>query len=57
MNFIFAICPNCDGSGVEAFRATVYEHGCAFPHDDSDERPCPTCCGEGVLETTVAEIR
>jgi len=41
-------CDVCDGSGVEAFRVTVYEHGCGFPHDDTDERPCRGCGGAGI---------
>lgn len=40
-------CEACDGSGVQAFRVSVYEHGCGFPHDDTDERPCPECLGDG----------
>jgi hypothetical protein len=40
-------CDVCNGSGVEAFRVTIYERGCGFPHDDSDERPCPQCGGNG----------
>lgn len=56
MTFIFATCSHCSGSGVEVFRVTVYEHGCGFPHDDSDERPCPACNGEGVLETEAEPI-
>jgi hypothetical protein len=40
-------CTACDGSGIQTFRVTVYEHGCGFPHDDSDERPCPHCFGRG----------
>ncbi len=41
------VCDVCEGSGVEAFRVTVYEHGCGFPHDDTDERPCRCCDGAG----------
>lgn len=40
-------CDDCGGSGVYAVRVTVYEHGCGFPHDDTDERPCERCGGEG----------
>jgi ssDNA-binding Zn-finger/Zn-ribbon topoisomerase 1 len=36
-------CPECNGSGVIVYGVTVYEHGCGFPHDDTDERPCPEC--------------
>lgn len=38
-------CPACDGAGIQVYRVTVYEHGCGFPHDDSDERPCGLCGG------------
>jgi hypothetical protein len=41
------VCDACDGSGVEVFGTTVYEHGCGFSHDDTDERPCPQCHGDG----------
>lgn len=44
-------CPNCDGSGVEVFGITVYEHGCGYSHDSTDERPCPTCHGSGRLDS------
>lgn len=40
-------CPDCDGGGVIVSRATVYEAGCGFSHDDTDERPCPSCLGTG----------
>lgn len=40
-------CDKCDGYGTVAYRVTVYEHGCGFPHDDTDERSCPACGGEG----------
>lgn len=40
-------CAVCDGAGVIAHRVTVYEHGCGFPHDDTDERPCSDCKGSG----------
>lgn len=40
-------CPACDGSGVEVFGIRVYEPGCGFAHDSSDERPCPECRGDG----------
>jgi hypothetical protein len=43
----WCVCSACGGSGVEVFRVTVYEHGCGFPHDDSDERPCGKCNGHG----------
>jgi hypothetical protein len=41
------ICECCDGSGVEVFGVTVYEHGCGFSHDSTDERPCKECGGTG----------
>ncbi len=40
-------CPDCDGEGHTVHRITVYELGCGFPHDDSEERPCERCRGEG----------
>lgn len=56
MNFIFATCPACDGSGVETFGVTVYEHGCGFSHPSTDERECPYCHGAGTVETEVEPI-
>lgn len=41
-------CEACDGSGVEVFAVRVYEHGCGFAHDGSDERPCRHCNGTGM---------
>jgi hypothetical protein len=41
------LCVLCDGSGVIRRRVTVYEHGCGFPHDDTEESPCPKCDGTG----------
>ena len=40
-------CPACEGSGVEVYATTVYEPGCYFAHDSSDERPCRECWGSG----------
>jgi hypothetical protein len=40
-------CPACDGKGYTVHRVTVYEHGCGFPHYDSDERECEKCQGCG----------
>lgn len=40
-------CAACDGKGYTVHRVAVYEHGCGFPHDDSEERPCPECSGYG----------
>lgn len=42
------VCEACDGSGVEVFGITVYEPGCSFSHESSDERPCPLCDGSGL---------
>lgn len=42
-------CPDCGGSGVIARRVTVYEAGCGFPHDDTDERKCEACDGFGTI--------
>lgn len=42
-------CPKCDGLGVTLQRVTVYEAGCGFPHDDTDERKCEECDGLGTL--------
>lgn len=41
------VCDECNGSGVYAYRITVYEPGCGFPHDDTAEKPCPECNGAG----------
>lgn len=44
-------CPCCNGSGVDVHGITVFEPGCAFSHDSSDEQPCGECGGAGeVLE-------
>ena len=43
-------CPACDGSGVEVFGITVYEPGCCFSHDSTDERPCRLCDGSGLAD-------
>jgi hypothetical protein len=45
--FWFVPCGHCGGSGVIGRRVTVYEHGCGFPHDDTEESPCPECDGTG----------
>ena len=42
-------CQNCDGAGVTFHRVAVYEAGCAFPHDDTDERKCVECDGLGTI--------
>lgn len=41
------ICDACDGSGVLGRTVTVYEHGCAWSHQDTEEWPCSECKGEG----------
>lgn len=43
------VCEACDGSGVEVFSVTVYEHGCGYSHDSTDERPCRVCDGAGRI--------
>lgn len=43
-------CDACLGSGVEVFGITVYEPGCGYSHDSTDERPCPACGGSGRIE-------
>lgn len=40
-------CNACDGSGVEVFGTWVYEHGCGYGHNSTDERPCGKCNGNG----------
>ena len=40
-------CEACDGSGVEVYGVTIFEHGCGFHHDSTDERPCRECEGRG----------
>lgn len=40
-------CGACDGSGVEVRGIWVYEHGCGFPHQDTEETPCGKCNGAG----------
>ncbi len=41
------VCEECGGEAVFAYRVTVYEHGCGFPHDDTAEKKCGCCNGEG----------
>lgn len=41
------VCRDCGGDGHTVHRITVYEAGCGFPHDDSEERPCELCGGAG----------
>lgn len=40
-------CDRCDGKGYIVKRVTVYESGCHFPHDDSEEVECGYCAGLG----------
>ncbi len=42
-------CEACGGEGVFHKRATVYEAGCAVPHDDTDEVKCEACEGFGMV--------
>lgn len=44
-------CEACGGEGHTVHRITVYEHGCGFPHDDIEERPCTACNGLGEFVT------
>jgi DnaJ-class molecular chaperone len=41
------VCEACGGSGVIVFATRIYEHGCGFAHDSTDERPCEDCLGTG----------
>lgn len=43
-------CMNCNGHGYLYRTISIYEHGCAFPHPDIEERPCPQCGGMGEAE-------
>lgn len=40
-------CAACNGEGYTVHKVSVYEHGCGFPHDDSEERQCGKCDGAG----------
>ena len=40
-------CEACEGSGVVVFGITVYEPGCGYSHESSDERICEVCNGSG----------
>lgn len=44
-----AECKACDGRGYHIKRVTVYEHGCGFPHDDTEEIRCDECGGAGDI--------
>lgn len=50
-------CEACDGSGVIVFAIRVYEHGCGFAHDSSDERPCEECHGTGKVRQAAITTR
>lgn len=52
MNFC-ETCDYCKGEGIIGRRVRVYEHGCGFARDDTEESPCPKCHGEGVQEYVV----
>ncbi len=52
-----AQCPECGGEGYFLKRITVYEHGCGFPHDDTDEIKCEACDGTGVIVVDYADAR
>lgn len=41
------VCDACDGMGIIGKRITVYEPGCAFPRDDTEETDCVMCAGLG----------
>lgn len=56
MDPIFIPCPACDGSAVKVIGCMVYEHGCGFPHRDTDEIPCPECEGAGTVEVEAEPI-
>ena len=42
-------CAECGGAGIIPRRVTVYEHGCGFPHNDTDEVKCDACDGLGII--------
>lgn len=56
MDPLFVPCPECNGLAVKAIGCWVYEHGCGFPHRDSDEIPCPECDGHGDVEVEGAPL-
>lgn len=47
-------CEACEGSGVTVFSAWVYENGCGYAHDSTDERPCEDCLGTGRVKLSLA---
>ncbi|MEX2739972.1 hypothetical protein AB3480_00735 [Rhizobium mongolense] len=47
--YFLVTCEACCGDGVFLKRVTVHEPGCAFPHDDTDERKCEACDGYGTV--------
>ena len=42
-------CEQCCGDGITRHAIWVYEHGCGFPHEDVEERPCDACNGAGFF--------
>lgn len=44
---ILVDCAECGGDGYTVHRIRVYEHGCGFAHDDTEERRCDACNGVG----------
>ena len=40
-------CEACEGSGVVVFGITVYEPGCGYSYESTDERTCDHCQGTG----------
>lgn len=53
--FFFIDCEACGGAGLVSKRVTVYEAGCAVPHDDTEERECKECDGFGTILTQGGE--
>ena len=41
------VCDACDGYGYEGRTVTVYDPGCAWPRQDTEEWPCSHCGGDG----------
>lgn len=42
-------CAACDGRGHIVKGVRVYEAGCGFAHDDTEEIPCGACGGIGFF--------
>jgi hypothetical protein len=49
-------CPTCRGLAVTPRAVWVYEPGCGFGHDDTEEDACPECEGAGQLLVEGAPI-